>query len=119
MNTSNNHVVVVKERQPGLLIELNSTLTTILSTRVLQASQGFTHPELKAEKLDFSGLSYYSSSDTLWIVSDKGGACSSTTGQATLFSSASISPSARETSNNGSANRRVLPSIPGEKGSTW
>ena len=72
VNTSNNHVVVVKERKPGLLIELDSTLTTILSTRVLQASQGFMHPELKAEKLDFSGLSYDSSSDTLWIVSDKG-----------------------------------------------
>ena len=26
----------------------------------------------RAEKLDFSGLSYDSSSDTLWIVSDKG-----------------------------------------------
>ena len=70
--TRNNHVVVVKERQPGLLIELDSTLTTILSTRVLQPSQGFMHPELKAEKLDFSGLSYDSRSDTLLIVSDKG-----------------------------------------------
>ena len=30
------------------------------------------HSELKAEKLDFSGLSYDNSSDTLWIVSDKG-----------------------------------------------
>ncbi|AII49540.1 membrane protein [Synechococcus sp. KORDI-52] len=72
VNTRNDHVVVVKERQPGLLVELDSTLTTILSTRVLQASQGFIHPDLKAEKLDFSGLSYDSSSDTLWIVSDKG-----------------------------------------------
>ena len=27
VNTSNNHVVVVKERQPGFLIELNSTST--------------------------------------------------------------------------------------------
>ena len=72
VNTRNNHVVVVKERQPGLLIELDSTLTTILSTRMLQASQGFMHPDLKSEKLDFSGLSYDSSSDTLWIVSDKG-----------------------------------------------
>ena len=38
----------------------------------MQPSQRFIHPELKAEKLDFSGLSYDSSSDTLWIVSDKG-----------------------------------------------
>ena len=72
VNTSNDHVFVVKEHQPGLLIELDPSLTTILSTRVLQASQGFIHPELKADKLDFSGLSYDSSRDTLWIASDKG-----------------------------------------------
>lgn len=72
VNTRNDHVIVLKEHQPGLLIELDSSLTTILSTRVLQPSQGFIHPDLKAEKLDFSGLSYDSSSDTLWIVSDKG-----------------------------------------------
>jgi len=72
VNTRNDHVVVVKEHQPGLLIELDSSLTTILSTRVLQPSQGFIHPELEAEKLDFSGLSYDSSSDSYWIVSDKG-----------------------------------------------
>ena len=53
VNTKNNHVVVVKEQQPGLLIELDSSLTTILSTRVLQPSQGFAHPELKGEQLDF------------------------------------------------------------------
>ena len=72
VNTSNDHVVVVKECHPGLLIELDSSLTTILSTRMLYAKQGFVHPKLKADKLDFSGLSYDSSSDTLWIVSDKG-----------------------------------------------
>lgn len=72
VNTRNNHVVVVKECQPGLLIEIDSSLTTILSTRVLQPSQEFIHPELEAEKLDFSGLSYDRSNDTFWIVSDKG-----------------------------------------------
>ena len=72
VNTSNDHVFVVKEQRPGLLIELDPSLTTILSARVLQASQGFIHPELKAEKLDFSGLSYDSRNDNLWIASDKG-----------------------------------------------
>jgi len=72
VNTSNDHVFVVKERRPGLLIELDPSLRTILSTRVLQASQGFTHPKLKADKLDFSGLSFDSRNDTLWIASDKG-----------------------------------------------
>ena len=72
VNTSNDHVFVVKERCPGLLIELDASLTTIMSNRVLHANQGFIHPELKANKLDFSGLSYDSGSDTLWIASDKG-----------------------------------------------
>ena len=39
---------------------------------MLSANQGFVHPKLKADKLDFSGLSYDNSSDTLWTVSDKG-----------------------------------------------
>ena len=72
VNTSNDHVFVVKERRPGLLIEIDPALTTILSTRLLQASQGFTHPTLKPKKLDFSGLSYDSRNDTLWIASDQG-----------------------------------------------
>ena len=49
MNTSNDHVVAVKECHPGLLIELDSSLTTILSTRMLHANQGFIYPKLKAE----------------------------------------------------------------------
>ena len=63
VNTRNDHVFVVKEqRQPGLLIELDSSLTTILSTRVLQAQPrvhpsrtegreaGFLWPELRQEQ---------------------------------------------------------------------
>ena len=30
LNTRNNHMFLMKEREPGLLIELDSTLTTIL-----------------------------------------------------------------------------------------
>ena len=72
VNTSNGHVFVVKEQRPGLLIELDPSLTTILSATELQASQGFIQPELKSNKLDFSGLSYDSRNDTLWIASDQG-----------------------------------------------
>ena len=53
VNTSNDHVVVVKDCHPGLLIELDSSLTTILSTRMLHANQGLIHPNLKADKLEF------------------------------------------------------------------
>ena len=72
VNTRNDHVFVIKEQQPGLLIKFDSSLTTILSKRVLQPSQGLIHPKLKADKLDFLGLSYDSTSDTLSIISDKG-----------------------------------------------
>ena len=72
VNTSNDHVFVIKERRPGLLIELDPSLTTILSTAELKSSQGFTHPAVKPNKLDFSGLSYDSRNNSLWIVSDKG-----------------------------------------------
>ena len=72
VNSNNDHVFVVKERRPGLLIELDPSLTTILPSTLLQTSQGFHHPDVKSDKLDFSGLSYDRSSDTLWIASDKG-----------------------------------------------
>lgn len=54
VNTRNEHVVVVNECHSGLLIELDSSLTKILSKRMLHAKQGFNHPKLKDNKLDFS-----------------------------------------------------------------
>ena len=72
VNADNGHVFVVKEGRPGLLIELDPSLTTILSAKELKADMGFTHPKLKPGKLDFSGLSYDSKRHTIWIASDKG-----------------------------------------------
>ena len=72
VNTRNRHVFVVKEGQPGLLIELDAGCSTILSARLLTRANGFTHPTVGPDKLDFSGLSYDSHRDTLWIASDKG-----------------------------------------------
>jgi len=39
---------------------------------LLTSANGFSHPQVKQRKLDFSGLSYDSQRDTLWIASDKG-----------------------------------------------
>lgn len=72
VNTRNQRVFVVKEGSPGLLIELDPSCRTILSSRLLTAENGFSHPKLEQRKLDFSGLSYDSQRDTIWIASDKG-----------------------------------------------
>ena len=72
VNTRNNHVFVVKEGRPGLLIEIDEQRTTILNARVLGADNGFKHPRVSQKTLDFSGLSYDSVRDTIWITSDKG-----------------------------------------------
>ena len=72
VNSTNQHVFVVKEGRPGLLIELDAECSTILSSRLLTTANGFSHPKLGPRRLDFSGLSYDSQRDTLWIASDKG-----------------------------------------------
>ena len=72
VNSRNQHVFVVKERDPGLLIELDPACTAILSSRLLTEANGFSHPKLGPGRLDFSGLSHDSRRDTLWIASDQG-----------------------------------------------
>ena len=72
LNSTNQHVFVVKEGRPGLLIELDAECSTILSSRLLTTANGFSHPKLGPRRLDFSGLSYDSQRDTLWIASDQG-----------------------------------------------
>ena len=72
VNNTNQHVFVVKEARPGLLIELDPECSTILSSRLLTQANGFSHPKLGPRRLDFSGLSYDSQRDTIWVSSDKG-----------------------------------------------
>ncbi|MAB55863.1 MAG: hypothetical protein CMN93_08315 [Synechococcus sp. CPC35] len=72
INSRDQHVFVVKEGRPGLLIELDPDCSTILSSRLLTAANGFSHPKIGPRKLDFSGLSYDSQRDTIWVSSDKG-----------------------------------------------
>ncbi len=70
--TGSDRIYVIKESQPGLLIELDTDLETIQHARLLNQSNGFTEPDTPQKKLDFSGLSYDPSSDLFWIISDKG-----------------------------------------------
>ena len=72
VNSRNQHVFVVKEGRPGLLVELDPDCSTILSSRLLTTANGFSHPKIGPRRLDFSGLSYDSRRDTLWTASDHG-----------------------------------------------
>ena len=72
VNPKSGSLFVVKEGQPGLLIEISSDLGTILNAKLLTHLNGFNHPKIPEKKLDFSGLSYDCSRDLLWIASDKG-----------------------------------------------
>ena len=72
VNYTNGHIFVVKEGEPGLLIELDSECKTLINYCLLDEKHGFKHPRIKSKKLDFSGLSYDHSRDTIWITSDKG-----------------------------------------------
>ena len=69
---NSNHVFIVKEGEPGLLIELDSECKMIINHYILNEKHGFKHPRIKSEKLDFSGLSCDHTRDTIWIISDKG-----------------------------------------------
>lgn len=72
VNTRDQHIFVVKEGRPGVLIELDPDQCTILNARVLNTENGFCHPNVSEKKLDFSGLSYDAVRNTIWITSDKG-----------------------------------------------
>ena len=78
MNTRNNHVFVVKEGKPGVLIEVSAEHDKILNSHSRQ-TMASTIPKL-SPRSDFSDSATDSSQDTIWITSDKVNACSTTTG---------------------------------------
>ena len=58
INSTNNHLFLLKEKDPGVLIELNVDLETMMFKRIYFAQ-------------DFSGMDYAELTDELWIVSDQ------------------------------------------------
>jgi len=63
---------LLKEGPPGLLIKISNNLEKIISHRILDEKKGFDDDEIKARKIDYSGLCFYSTSNQIfWIVSDK------------------------------------------------
>ncbi|MFC1528065.1 SdiA-regulated domain-containing protein [Candidatus Neomarinimicrobiota bacterium] len=58
INSTNNHIFLLKEKDPSVLIELNTNLETIMLKRIYSA-------------LDYSGMDYNAIDNELWIVSDQ------------------------------------------------
>ena len=70
-NKETGTIFVIKEGDPGLLIEVSSDLQKIRSHQVLNEDNGFRDPEVGAEDLDFSDICYDQSRNRFWIISDK------------------------------------------------
>jgi uncharacterized protein YjiK len=70
-NNKTGTIFVIKERDPGLLVELSSDLKRIQSHQLLNDKNGFRDNEVGPDDLDFSDICYDESRDCFWIISDK------------------------------------------------
>jgi uncharacterized protein YjiK len=70
-NSTTETIFVMKEGNPGLLVEISSDLELILGHRILSHENGFIDPPDDDEEVDFSGICYDECRDCFWIVSDK------------------------------------------------
>jgi len=62
---------VLKEGEPGLLLEISADLGTIRNHRMLDGQNGFRDPDLDSDEIDFSGIFYDPGRGAFWIVSDQ------------------------------------------------
>ncbi len=70
-NTRTGTIVVMKERDPGLLVEVSSNLKMIQSHKLLNDENGFRDTRASPDDIDFSDISYDHGRDCFWIISDK------------------------------------------------
>lgn len=70
-NNNTGTIFVLKERTPGLLLEISSDLRTIISHQELNRENGFHDNKVDADELDFSDLYYDSTKNLFWIISDE------------------------------------------------
>ncbi len=70
-NEDTGTVFVLKEGEPGLLIEISADLRSIRNHRTLSGQNGFRDPDLDDDEVDFSGIFYDPGRKAFWIVSDK------------------------------------------------
>jgi uncharacterized protein YjiK len=69
-NKETETLFVMKEGDPGLLIEVSPDLNAIRSHAVLNAENGFRDTEVDPDEIDFSDLCYQGP-EHFWIISDK------------------------------------------------
>jgi uncharacterized protein YjiK len=62
---------VLKEGEPGLLIEISKDWSSILGAHVLDATNGFTDDNVDRAETDFSDIQYDETRSKFWVVSDK------------------------------------------------
>ena len=62
---------LLKEGEPGLMIEVSQDLGSILGAHVLDAASGFVDDDVDGAEIDFSGIQYDGTRSLFWIVSDK------------------------------------------------
>lgn len=72
LDTTTDEVVVVKERQPRLMIRISPDLSTILGTVELTEAGGFACDGTKDAVLDVSDITYDAGRGTFWLLSDEG-----------------------------------------------
>jgi uncharacterized protein YjiK len=70
-NQDTGTVFVLKEGEPGLLIEISKDLGEIVRARILDATNGFIDDDVDGAEIDFSGIHYDDTRSLFWIVSDK------------------------------------------------
>lgn len=70
-NSDTGSLFVLKEGQPGVLIEVALDLEKILDHTVLDTIDGFASPSRSGKKVDFSDICYDPANRLFWIVSDK------------------------------------------------
>lgn len=71
-NPNNNRIYLLKERDPGLVIEISADMSTIHSLKRLNIHNGFQDDTVSQEEIDYSGLFYDAKRNYFWITSDKG-----------------------------------------------
>ncbi|MCU7833830.1 MAG: SdiA-regulated domain-containing protein [gamma proteobacterium symbiont of Taylorina sp.] len=70
-NQNTASLFVIKEANPGLLIEISSDLQRIMNHYILNDENGFYDQGLKPEEIDFSDICYDQNQGLFWIISDK------------------------------------------------
>ena len=70
-NQSTGTFFLLKEGEPGLMIEVSKDLGSILGAQVLDATKGFVDHDVDGAAIDFSGIQYDATRSQFWIVSDK------------------------------------------------